>query len=120
LGAGKSTAGCRRDFVKECRRFCHPAKPSAETLKAALSQWQSARSNAIGTLYELEKQIAGRQACRNQQSIDAIESVVANLTAESQTPLKKVSELQEYLDKDDVVSTSANSAKDIRPPYWAS
>jgi hypothetical protein len=76
----------------------------AAAVKAALTDWQTARGAAIAKLQELANAIKGYDHPESGQAFAKCRAVQSNLTAKPET-LQSVSELEEYLDSDQVVAT---------------
>jgi len=82
---------------------------------AALKQWQAARAKAITSLNEVAKQVADAKHPQSEKALIELKAVIANLPAEPNTA-QKVLEIEQYLDRDDVVLDICQFAEDIRTP----
>jgi len=88
------------------------------TAAAALGAWQTARSSVISKLNGIAKEVAAAKHPKGDKALIQLKAVMAQLTAEPNTP-QKVSELERYLAQDDVVGDICQLAEDIRTPLLA-
>lgn len=94
--------------------------PSAakKALEEALSDWEASRAKALDSFKSVAGAIAAARHASSAKAIMEIKAVMANITAVPNT-LKQVTELEHYLQTDDVVNDVCELADDVRKPLLA-
>jgi hypothetical protein len=85
----------------------------------ALTDWQARRNTAIASLKAVAGKIAAAKHPSSTRAIIEIQGVIKNLTAAPST-LQQVTELQNWLNTDEVVQDVCELAEDVRTPLLGS
>lgn len=87
-------------------------------MESALSAWQSARTAATSKLKAIARDIAAAKHAKSAQALIELKAVISQISGTPDTA-QKVSEMQTYLEQDDVVQDVCEMADDIRSPLLA-
>jgi cellobiose-specific phosphotransferase system component IIA len=90
---------------------------SAE-LREAIDTWKSAQSSTVTKLKVIEKKIAAANHPDTMKALIELKAVISQLAGTPDTT-QKVSEMERYLEQDDVVQDVCELAEDIRTPLLA-
>lgn len=81
----------------------------------AMASWKTSRAAAVSSLKGVATQVAEAKHASSAKAIIELQAVIKNLTPEPAT-LAQVTELQRWLESDDVVSDVCELSEDIRTP----
>jgi len=87
-------------------------------LKSAITEWEKAFNGISAELKKVEKRIADSKHPSANKALIELKAVRSQLSGTPDT-LQKVSEIEKYLEQDDVVKDVCDLAQDIRTPLLA-